>query len=176
MDAQTVIEKIQSNVKDKTLLVRFYNLHNGTDLWIDGVNWYFYDFDMREYLHEEYGIDLPEGVELTYDVLDASDDFIKETCFVNGVFKTHTRYEEVQKLLVDYSESAISACLALGIDLENMGDAYRGQYESLADFCKEAFETPEIPERFLNYIDWERYAEDNMQDYSFENGYVFYLA
>lgn len=171
MDAQPIIEAIQSGVKDKNLLVRFYALHNGTDLWIDGVTWFFYNLDMEEYLRGEFGIDYPDAL---YDVIDSNDEFIQRTCFVDGVFKTHSRYEEIQQLLNEYPEEAIEACISLSIPLDKMEESYRGQYKTFAEFVEEQYrETSELDNDILKYFDWERVAEDWEGQFYFEKGFVF---
>lgn len=175
MDAQTIIEQLQRDVRDKTLLVRFYNIHNGTDLWIDGLCWRNYDFDMVDYLHEEFGIEL-EG-NMTFDVMDADNDFIKEHCFnAKGLF-SRTNYDEINSALCEFDEDVISSAIAMGIPVSSINsDMYRGKYKDFVSFVEETFaelELYNIPEPYRKYIDYERVAEDWEQQYYFANGHVF---
>lgn len=59
-------------------------------------------------------------------------------------------------------------------DYEN---AYRGEYESMADFAEEfvcELHGLKGDEPFFYWIDWERAARDMEQDFTFSEGYVFY--
>lgn len=174
MDAQTIIETLQRDVKDKTILVRFYNIHNGTDIWIDGLDWRLYDFNMRDYLHEEFGIDLPEYPALTFDVMDVDSDFIKKTCFPKGIFSV-TAYDLVNSVLVNMSDDAILAGLSLGFTLDTMADKYRGHWESFEAFVEQNYtETCEEEIRkVLKYFDWSKVAEEWEASYLHSEGFVF---
>lgn len=173
MDAQSIIETLQRDVKDKTLLVRFYNLKNGADIWIDGLCWAMYDFDMKDYLHEEFGIEL-EG-DMTFDVMDADSDFIQRTCFNKGVFSLST-YEKINEALVTHSEEAIEAALVFSINLDVIEDAYCGKYSSFVAFCEQRFnelDLPNIPQDYHKFIDYEKVADDWEQYYHYHEGHVF---
>lgn len=181
MDAQPFIDKIRSNTKDPTLLVRFYNLHNGTDIWIEGLCWRNYDFDMVEFLHEEFGIDLHPTEVLSYDVLDSNDEMVKRHCFKKGqndslVF-SKTAYDELNDALVDFDESVIDAAVASGIPLAKIdSDVYLGCYKDFKAFATSRFQELElfnIPEEYRKYIDYDVVAESYEQGYYFCDGHVF---
>ena len=173
MDAQSIIETLQRDVKDKTLLVRFYNLKNGADIWIEGLCWAMYDFDMKEYLHEEFGVDI-EG-DMTFDVMDSDSEFIQKTCFKKGVFSL-SAYEEINQALVTHSEEVLEAALECGINISDIEDAYCGKYSSFAAFCEHLFselDLPNIPEEYRKFIDYEKVADDWEQYYHYHEGPVF---
>ena len=183
MDAQSVIDQLKRDVKDKTLLVRFYNLKNGTDIWIDGLCWRLYDFDMKMYLSEEFGINIDEMLNqfreepFTFDVMDADDDFIKRHCFnKNGVF-SQTTYDHLNAALVDMSDEAIDAGVASGISIDNLNsDVYRGKWPTFAAFAEDLFNElslHEVPEAYRKFIDYEKVAESYEQDFYYNEGHVF---
>lgn len=177
MDSQAIIDRITQDVKDKTLLVRFYNLQNGVDLWIDALCWRCYDFDMQDYLRNEFGIELWH-MKLSYEVLKSDEDFYNEHCFYKGVFNTK-RYDEIQELLAGTSltEAAIAAGLGSGIELDNIENAMEGSgYTDFLAYATERFKElyfSEIPECVRPFIDFEAYADSIEQDYYFSNGFVF---
>ena len=175
MDAQTIIEQLQRDVKDKTLLVRFYNIHNGTDLWIDGLCWRNYDFDMEDYLHEEFGIEL-EG-NLTFDVMDALEDSVKKHCFNKKGLFSQTDYDNLQYALAEVDEDVVDAAVQMGIPLASIcADMYRGRHKDFVSFATDMFDElnlHEIPEQFRGFIDYEKVAESYEQQYYFCNGHVF---
>lgn len=175
MDAQTIIETLQRDVKDKTLLVRFYNLHNGTDIWIDGLNWRLYDFDMQEYLHEEYGIDIPTPV--MFDVMNAYDELTQKTCFPKGIFSRQA-YDSINDALIEMSDEAILAGLSLGFTLDTMADKYRGKWESFEAFVEQNYEETceEEIRKVLKYFDWSKVAEEWEADYHHSEGFVFHAS
>lgn len=172
MDSQIIIDQLNREVKDKTLLIRLYNLQNGTDIWIDGLCWRLYDFDLVDYFKEEFGIEI--DLPLSFDVLKSDNDFINEVCFGKGF--NQQVYDDVNGLLVDYSEDAIREGLDLGVSAENFAEAYKGHYANFISFATGIFdelERPELPERYRDWIDYEKYAECLEQQYYFANGHVF---
>lgn len=180
MDSQAIIDRINQDVKDKTLLVRFFNLQNGVDLWIDALCWRCYDFDMEEYLKEEFGIELWD-MKLSYNVLKSDEDFINSHCFYKGVFDT-SKYDEIQELLADtsLSEECIAAGLNNGLELSEIEDLLEGEYWDFLTFAKQRFNDlyedlygDEIPNWVRPFIDYEAYADSIEQDYYFTDGYVF---
>lgn len=177
MDSQAIIDRIKQDVKDKTLLVRFYNLQNGVDLWIDVLCWRCYDFDMKAYLREELGIELWD-MKLSYEVLKSDEDFYNTHCFYKGVFDTK-KYDEIQQLLAGTSltEEAISAGLDSGIELDNLENALEASgYKDFLSFATDRFKELyfyEIPESVQKFIDFEAYADSIEQDYYFSDGFVF---
>lgn len=176
MDSQAIIDRINQDVKDKTLLVRFFNLQNGVDLWIDALCWRCYDFDMKEYLKEEFGIELWD-MKLSYNVLKSDEDFINTHCFYKGVFDI-IKYDEIQELLADtsLSEECIAAGLDNGLELSDIEDLLEGEYRDFLTFAKQHFKDLyeyEIPYCVRPFIDYEAYADSIEQDYYFSNGFVF---
>lgn len=176
MDSAAVIMAIQNEVIDGDLLVRFYNLQNGTDLWIEGLTWRLYEYDMINYIRREFGFDLSElGSNFMFDVIDAKDDFIRQTCFIDGVFKTKTRYDSIQYLLNNHSKGFIIAAMALGIDLDKAEDLfiYEGTIvEMLNDQIDDILQSGNIG-NLGYYIDRDRYIADNKANYSESGGFVF---
>lgn len=71
----------------------------------------------------------------------------------------------------------VAAGVYLGIDLDNIEEAYQGQYKDDEDFAQElAEEIGAIDNNasWPNYcIDWERAARDIMMDYCEHEGYYF---
>lgn len=58
----------------------------------------------------------------------------------------------------------------------NFEEAYRGQYDSLADYTEEFMKEAhglKGDEPFFYWIDWERAANDMSCDFTFTDGYVF---
>ena len=154
MDAQTIIEQLQRDVKDKTLLVRFYNLHNGTDLWIDGLCWRNYDFEM-----------------------DASEDSVKKHCFNKKGLFSQTDYDNLQYALAEVDEDVVDAAVQMGIPLTSIcAEMYEGRHTNFVSFATGLFDDVslhEIPEQFRKFIDYEKVAESYEQQYYFCNGHVF---
>jgi len=80
--------------------------------------------------------------------------------------------------LEDYDWDVISAGIEAGIDIDNIAEAYAGEYRSDEDFAEEmAEQTCDIDFRNLswpqNCIDWEQAAKELMYDYTEVNGYYF---
>lgn len=172
MDSQAVIDTLNRDVKDKTLLIRIYNLQNGTDVWIDGLSWRLYDFDLVDYFKEEFGIEFDDS--LSFDVLKSDNDFINEVCF-GKAFKQQV-YDDVNGLLVNYSDDAIREGFSFGVPADKFDEAYKGHHVNFVSFATGIFdeiELPELPERYRDWIDYEKYAESLEQQYYFSNGHVF---
>lgn len=168
--------------KDETLRIRFYTgtglfpqSGSYSDVWIDGLSWLNYDCNMQEYLHEEYGIDIPDGQ--TFDVIESSDDFITRTCFNSKGLFSCSQYEYVNDALVDFEEEVIEAAISLGIRPDSLSsDMYRGKFNSFVDFATDLFNDcnlMEIPESLREFIDYEKYAESLEQQYLYADGHVF---
>lgn len=173
MDSQAIIDTLNRDVKDKTLLIRLYNLQNGVDVWIDGLCWRNYDFDLVDYFKEEFGIEIDKP--LTFDVLKSDDDFLNEMCFDKGRFNQGV-YDDVNSLIDTYSEGAIREGLAYGVPADKFEEAYKGEHMNFVSFATGVFddlERPELPERYRDWIDYEKYAESLEQQYYFANGHVF---
>ena len=61
-------------------------------------------------------------------------------------------------------------------DLDNLEEAYQGQYKNDEEFVQQLLEDcGDIPSNLPSYvyIDWERTANDVMMDYAEDNGYYF---
>ena len=170
------VEQLKSWRRDETLLVRFYTGETNSefvDAWIDGLSWRHYDFNMREYLHEEYGIEYPESG--TYDVIESSEEDVTEVCFVDGLFSIR-RYDKFNELLVDTDLDIILAAFRSGdIDIftvDSLNDIFITRCDSLTEYFKGS-EALDIPDRLAPYIDWEAIARDYGMDYTFSEGVLF---
>jgi len=80
--------------------------------------------------------------------------------------------------LSDYEWDVISAGIDAGIDIDNIAEAYSGEFKSDAEFAEDmAEQTCDIDFRSLSWpltcIDWEQAAKELMYDYSEANGYYF---
>lgn len=170
------VEQLKSWRRDETLLVRFYTGENNSeyeDAWIDGLAWRLYDFDMREYLHEEYGIEYPETG--TYDILESRDEDVTEVCFVDGLFSLR-KYDKFNELLNDTDLFVILAAFRSGdIDIftvDNLNDMFITRCDSIADYLKQD-DVFEVPDNLRPYIDWEAVVKDFGSDYIFSEGVLF---
>lgn len=71
----------------------------------------------------------------------------------------------------------IDAGLKAGVDIDNIDEAYQGEYKSDADFAEETAEQLGYLDGKNswphNCIDWDQAAKDLMMDYCEENGYYF---
>lgn len=70
----------------------------------------------------------------------------------------------------------IKAGLSAGIDIDNIEEAYQGQWSSDEDFAMqiaEDFGFEAVGDWPAPYIDWERAAADLMMDYVESDGYYF---
>lgn len=76
------------------------------------------------------------------------------------------------------SIEAVEAGIELGIPLDKIEEAYRGEYESGADYAEDFFtETGQIDkdDRLTWYIDWEKVFEGELeQGLLVENGHYFW--
>lgn len=172
------VNNLQSWRRDETLRVRFYTADTNTeyeDVWIDGLAWRLYEFNMREYLHEEYGIEFPETG--TYDIIESDDDSVTKLCFIKDVF-SRTRYDRYNDLLTEVSEEIIMAAYDSDeIDIfypnVNLADAYIGEFDSMEQYFRQESDSYGIPDNLLNYIDWEKFVHDYGSDFIFSNGVLF---
>lgn len=173
------VTNLKSWRRDETLLVRFYTGETNSefeDAWIDGLTWRHYDFDMREYLHEEYGIEYPETG--TYDILESSEEDVTEVCFKDGLFSIR-KYDKFNELLVDVDLDVILAAFRSGdIDIftvDDLGDMFIARCESITEYLKQS-EALDIPDRLAPYIDWDAITKDYGSDYIFSEGVLFLNA
>lgn len=173
------VEQLKSWRRDETLLVRFYTGENNSeyeDAWIDGLAWRLYDFNMSEYLHEEYGIEYPETG--TYDILESSGADVTEVCFVNGLFSIR-RFDKFNELLTDTDLDIILAAFRSDeIDIftvDDLNDMFITRCDSIADYFKRS-EVLDIPDHLAPYIDWEAIVKDLGSDYILSEGVLFLNA
>lgn len=84
---------------------------------------------------------------------------------------------ELEKLIEQYGEEAVNACVSLGISLSDFEEAYQGEYSSDENFAQELAEQLGEIDRNAhwphNCIDWEHAAKELMYDYAEENGHYF---
>lgn len=77
----------------------------------------------------------------------------------------------------DQELDVVIAALEAGINPDNIDEAYSGQYRSDEDFAEETAEQLGLIDKNANWpytcIDWERAAEELMQDYTEQDGYYF---
>lgn len=173
------VSQLKSWRRDETLLVRFYTGETNSefeDAWIDGLAWRLYDFNMSEYLHEEYGIEYPETG--TYDILESRDEDVTEVCFVDGLFSLR-KYDKFNELLNDTDLFVILAAFRSDeIDIftvDDLNDMFITRCDSIADYFKQS-EALDIPDRLAPYIDWEAIVKDFGSDYIFSEGVLFLNA
>ncbi len=86
--------------------------------------------------------------------------------------------EEEQKIIDAscYDEEIFEAAKECGIELENVDEAYNGEYRDDEEFAQQLLEDiGSIPADFPVYIhiDWEHTAREIMMDYLEDNGYYF---
>lgn len=86
--------------------------------------------------------------------------------------------QEIAENDFNYDWDVISAGIECGIDIDNIDEAYQGEYKSDSDFAEETAEQIcDIDFRSLNWpltcIDWEQAAKELMYDYSEANGHYF---
>ncbi len=97
----------------------------------------------------------------------------------------HDNYKTTLDEVFEYGEALakiddidmLNAGIDCDIDLDNIEEAYNGQFKSNEDFAQETAESlGEIPKgnNWPHYcIDWEWAAKELMSDYSESNGYYF---
>ena len=170
------VTNLKSWRRDETLLVRFYTGETNSefeDAWIDGLAWRLYDFNMSEYLHEEYGIEYPTTG--AYGIIESSDEDVTEVCFVNGLFSIR-RYDKFNELLNDTDLFVILAAFRSGeIDIftvEDLNDMFIARCDSIVEYLKQS-EALDIPDRLAPYIDWDAIVKDFGSDYIFSEGILF---
>jgi len=81
-----------------------------------------------------------------------------------------------EDLIKQYGEEVIQSAFACDINPSDIEEAYAGECNNDEDFTQQLLEdTGDMPKDFPNYIciDWERTAEEIMQDYSEDNHHYF---
>ena len=84
--------------------------------------------------------------------------------------------DEFRDLLEQIGEDVINAGIECDIELENIEEAYQGEYDSDGDFTEQLLEDcGDIPKNIPNYIhiDWERTARNIMFDYVEDDNHYF---
>ena len=83
----------------------------------------------------------------------------------------------LEELIKRMGEEGVQAALSLGIDPENIEEAYQGQYSSDKDFAQQLAEDLGDLKDNVSWpytcIDWEQAAHELMMDYCEEGGYYF---
>ena len=84
---------------------------------------------------------------------------------------------DVEKLVDQYGEDVVKAALDIGIQLEDVEEAYAGQFSSDRDFAMDmADQLGELKKGATwphNCIDWDYAAKELMYDYSESGGHYF---
>lgn len=181
MDAYAIARRIeQAGENDvKNVCIRFYALNNGTDVWISG-----------EAFNNAGGM-----IEFLTDVVDLDEDLVTQLCespwevtatdgdglelaFIGKVFNWQ-QFGLITCALEEYDADVLRAARDSGVDYDQIGDKYIGQYASFIDFVTERYDElylVDIPDHSKSYIDYEAVKNDWEAggNYSFSNGYVFY--
>lgn len=85
--------------------------------------------------------------------------------------------DTVAEVLKDYGEDVLRAALACDVALEDVAEAYQGQYSSDQEFAQSMADDLGLINKELSWpytcIDWDFAAKELMYDYSEDNGYYF---
>lgn len=85
--------------------------------------------------------------------------------------------QEIAEEDIDNDWDVISAGIEAGIDIDNIDEAYAGEYKDDEDFAWEQAESMGAIDKHANWpmncIDWEYAAKELMYDYSEANGHYF---
>lgn len=172
MDAYKYIQRVETSEHPKNLKVRLYNFHNGAEVWLDVECLRLYDFDMTAYLQEEFGF---PDVEITFEIIESAEEVINKLCFSNGIFSM-SKYDEYINAVQEHGDDVVLAAYQLGISLDEIGDKYKGAYDSMAAYAESSYQEcfGEIPENLKGCINWEAVADKLFeQETYFNNGHVF---
>lgn len=180
MDAYAVARRIeQAGENDvKNVCIRFYALNNGTDIWISG-----------EAFNNAGGM-----IEFLTDVVDLDEDLVTQLCespwevtatdgdglelaFIGKVFNWQ-QFGLITCALEEYDADVLRAARDAGVDYDQIGNKYKGQYKDFLTFVTELWNEmyqSELPDFAKNLIDYAIIEEDwNLEgQYVFVNGYVF---
>lgn len=180
MDAYSITRRIeQAGENDvKNVCIRFYALNNGTDIKISG-----------EAFNNAGGM-----IEFLTDVVELSEDEVTELCespwevigtdgeglelaFIGNKFNWEL-FGLITCALEEYDAEVLRAAKAAGVDYDQIGNKYRGQYKDFRTFVIEYWDElyqgdlPDFAKRLIDYSiveeDWNRDGQ-----YVFVNGYVF---
>lgn len=180
MDAYAIARRIeQAGENDvKNVCIRFYALNNGTDIWISG-----------EAFNNAGGM-----IEFLTDVVDLDEDLVTQLCespwevtatdgdglelaFIGKVFNWQ-QFGLITCALEEYDADVLRAARDAGVDYDQIGNKYKGQYKDFLTFVTELWNEmyqSELPDFAKNLIDYAIIEEDwNLEgQYVFVNGYVF---
>lgn len=85
--------------------------------------------------------------------------------------------EALRDALSEYNEEIVLAAIECGVSLEDIQEAYQGEYSSDENFAQEMAEQLGSIDKNAswpqNCIDWEFAAKELMYDYSEHNGHYF---
>lgn len=173
MNMPELKSQIERTTSSRNLCVRF----SAFEVWIDADD-YCAEPSMKDFLQnhceltEEQAHNLVNGDYIFVDAEDLAE------CFLKGTSFDAVGYENASRYTMRYSEDAVRAAVALGIDMDCFSDAYRGSYASFEAFAEELFDETlleSVPKPVRQYIDYKAYARDLdfNGDYSHHDGHVF---
>ena len=89
----------------------------------------------------------------------------------------NTDKDTLRDLIEEFGESLVFEYQDNGYGLDDMQEAYQGEYKDDEDFayetCNQTYELEHKEWHPANYIDWERVARDLMMDYHAIDGHYF---
>lgn len=179
MDSFSITRKIEAVNHVRDICVRFYGLKSGTDIWLDAEEFSVHGRNMAEFLELHCELDKEVAEQITnadYEVVAAEG--ICEVCLTQPKGFDWEKYAEISNLRDSLDDEVILAGVELEIPFDKIEDKYMGKYDSFLDFVTESFDEidlPEIPEKYRNYIDYEKIAVDwdAGGDYANFNGHIF---
>lgn len=182
MDSYAITRRIEQSQlnSERNVCIRFYALGNGTDIMVSGEA-FNNAGGMREFLEEVVELDEQTISEITnrdWEVV-ATDGEGLELAFVNNVFNWE-RFGLITCALEEYDVEVIRAAIASGVELHQIGEKYRGKFESFEEFVKQEWDElylDEVPDSIKLYIDYSKIEVDWDANggYSYHEGYVFEL-
>lgn len=184
INSMGVIRAIESAMTTKSIQVRFYGIQNGTDIWIDGIEWRAFDYDMASFLESHCNLSQTDAelLSTSYDIM-ATDGFAEDYAMVGGkLYKTFSRgrYDSVCEALNEHEEEVLVAALECGVEFDDISDQYRGKYDTFRQFVKEewlALYQSELPDFIeVRFIDFETIADDWRHSYNEHEGHIFSLS
>lgn len=180
MDAYAIARRIeQAGENDvKNVCIRFYALNNGTDIWISGEA-FNNAGGMQDYLDEVVGLkqDIIDQIIASPTEVTATDGDGLELAFIGKVFNWEL-FGLITCALEEYDAEVLRAAKAAGVDYDQIGNKYRGQYKDFRTFVIEYWDElyqGDLPDFVKRLIDYSIIEEDWNRDgqYVFVNGYVF---
>ena len=90
--------------------------------------------------------------------------------------KEHGR-EALEEAIKEHGEDVVNAALACDVQLEDISEAYQGQFRNDTDFAQEMAEQLGDVKKDVQWpytcIDWEHAAKELMYDYCEDSGHYF---